>query len=206
MAGGTNLSRGPPAQTPRPKVAPGFSDHIWFTETAASKVGRITFDGQITEFAVPTPNSAPRAITLAADGALWFAGQLANRIGRIDTSGMIREFPIPTPNSFPRHITPGPDGAVWFTEFNTNKLGRIDQSGIIVEYLLPSPNRGHGRIVTGADGNRWFTENNLNRIGRMTPEAPYCVGLRVQLRGMVTGTAAGDRIRQIMAAARCLPA
>ncbi len=85
--------------------------------------------GKITEFSIPTANSAPNGITQGPDGALWFTEGLSNKIGRITTAGTITEFSIPKRdhNKFPSPtgITQGPDGALWFTEHNGNRIGRI---------------------------------------------------------------------------------
>jgi virginiamycin B lyase len=87
-------------------------------------VGRITTAGQITEFLIPTPNSAPAGITVGGDGNLWFTEQLGNKIGRITTTGVIAEFPLPFANRQPFWITRGPDGALWFTEV-IGSIGRL---------------------------------------------------------------------------------
>jgi virginiamycin B lyase len=57
---------------------------LWFTETAANRVAQVTTDGDIFEYAVPTPGSQPIGITHGPDGAVWFAELAANKIGRLD--------------------------------------------------------------------------------------------------------------------------
>jgi hypothetical protein len=52
--------------------------------------------GVITEFPIPTSQSAPSRITAGPDGTLWFTESTANKIGRITTSGSITEFATPT--------------------------------------------------------------------------------------------------------------
>lgn len=56
---------------------------LWFTESLAGKIGRITPDGTITEFAIPTANSGPAGITATFD-FVWFTERNANKIGRLD--------------------------------------------------------------------------------------------------------------------------
>jgi hypothetical protein len=56
-------------------------------EAEGNKIGRITTGGTITEFAVPTPDSAVQDIAAGPDGALWFTEFDANRIGRITADG-----------------------------------------------------------------------------------------------------------------------
>ena len=53
----------------------------------------------ITEFPVPTPDSAPAGIAAGPDGALWFTESAFSlgpgAIGRITTAGSIGETPVP---------------------------------------------------------------------------------------------------------------
>jgi len=151
-------------------VATGPDGNLWFVLAGSNAVGRITTSGVVTQFAIPTANSAPAALAAGADANLWFTELDANKIGRITTSGVVTEFPIPTPGSQPAEITAGPDGAVWFNELAANNIGRITTAGIITEFPVPTPNAfpEGAEIVAGLDGNLWFTENSANKIGRMT--------------------------------------
>ena len=67
-------------------ITTGPDGNLWFTEHDGNKVGRITPDGTITEFAVPTANGGQSGITAGPDNALWFTENAGNKIGRI-TSG-----------------------------------------------------------------------------------------------------------------------
>jgi hypothetical protein len=64
-------------------IAAGPDGALWFTEQSASKIGRISTAGVVTEFATPTADSFPTGITTGPDGALWFTEGLANNIGRL---------------------------------------------------------------------------------------------------------------------------
>ena len=118
--------------------------------------------GVVTEYAVPTANSSPDAITTGADGNLWFTELSANKVAKVTTSGTITEYPIPTTSSdpmatAPNGITAGPDGNLWIVEGNASKIAKVTTTGDVTEYPIPS---GHGpyTITTGPDGNLWFTE------------------------------------------------
>jgi virginiamycin B lyase len=91
---------------------------------SGNKIGRITPQGTITEFLVPTADSNPWLITAGPDGNLWFTESYINHIGRITPQGTITEFAIPHPGSVPDGITAGPDGNLWFTE-RESTIGRI---------------------------------------------------------------------------------
>ncbi len=164
------------------EITHGPDGNVWFTEIGdnlhapghghkieGNKIGRITPQGQVTEFPVPTFDSFPNHITTGPDGALWFTENTGNKIGRITTSGAITEFPIPTPNSRSIGITAGLDGNLWFTEQIGQRIGRITPQGLVTEF--PLPNAGNPVDITvGPDGAQWFTEVVGQRIGRIATD------------------------------------
>lgn len=146
------------------RITTGPDGALWFTETVAGKIGRITTAGVITEYALPASNSYPFGITTGPDGALWFTEVHSQQIGRIRTDGSVTEYPAGgSPSaSFLSDITAGPDGALWFTKWCTG-ISRITTAGAITDYLTASCPTG---ITTGPDGALWFS-NAVGGIGRM---------------------------------------
>ena len=53
-------------------ITPGADGNLWFCAKKANKVGRITVNGAITLFALPTPNAGPDGTLLGPDGNVWF--------------------------------------------------------------------------------------------------------------------------------------
>ena len=102
---------------------------IWFSEYEAGQIGRITMDGHVTEYPIPTPNSEPRAMVTHPDGHIWFVETKANALGRIDAQGRVTEWPVKTPDASLRGVTVAPDGDLWFTENFANKIGRMAPDG-----------------------------------------------------------------------------
>src|SRR5215472_10640264 len=104
------------------------------------RIGRVSTDGVISEFAVGTRFSEPVGITAGPDGNLWFTESLGNKIGRITPAGNIMEFPLPrgcpsfTGSCLPSGIVAGPDGNLWFTENEGRRIGRITVTGFITEF------------------------------------------------------------------------
>ena len=90
-------------------ITVGADGNLWFTTVAldvngnpvAAGVGRITPDGVVTEFPVPTASIGGRTIVAGPDGNLWFTEGGANQIGRVTTAGAVTEFAIPTLGSLP---------------------------------------------------------------------------------------------------------
>lgn len=171
-------------------ITAGPDGAMWFTDSGScadadcnylvnGHIGRITMNGNLTVFPVPSPLGDPWNIVAGPDGNLWFTeiGDYFNssnpanvaKIGRITPSGVVTEFPVPTAASAPNGIAVGPDGALWFVENTGNKIGRITTAGSITEFPIPTPNARAIGIAAGVDGNLWFTEQLGQRIGRITP-------------------------------------
>jgi len=129
----------------------------------------------ITEFPIPTPNSAPSGITLGPDGALWFTE--LNNIGRLDPTNpsAIFEYAVPTSKSEPNGIavgplvTGGPPAALWFTEAFASQIGRKLPTGNVIAEFAVTSGSAPQVIALGPDGALWFTERDSNKIGRITP-------------------------------------
>jgi len=64
----------------------GPDNAIWFTGYDSTEIGRITTDGMLTKFAVPTSAGVPYHIIAGPDGSLWFTEQEGNQIGQIQLS------------------------------------------------------------------------------------------------------------------------
>jgi virginiamycin B lyase len=148
---------------------------MWFVEvkwtgpnTAHGYVGRITVDGALTEFDIPTDNAYPIGIAPGPDGNLWFTESSGSKIGRITPTGVITEFPLPQLDLKPSGIAAGPDGHMWFTEYNNSHVGRITMDGTITLFSTPTPFSGPQNIAAGPDGDMWFTETSA--VGRVTPD------------------------------------
>ena len=72
-------------------IVAGPDGALWFTETGANKVGRITTAGQITEYPVPNlasglQDTGPTQI-VSSGGALWFLTDIGESVYRMATSG-----------------------------------------------------------------------------------------------------------------------
>jgi streptogramin lyase len=150
-------------------ITAGPDGNLWFTEFATHRIGRITPQGNITEFPLLTGNGR-WGITSGPDHNLWFTDFVGNQVESITPIGGVTAFPLVTADSKPTGITAGPDGNLWFTEFAKNQIGRITPTGVITEFSLPgAQSRKCTAIAAGPDGNLWFTESNGNQIGRLTP-------------------------------------
>ena len=126
----------------------GPNSDIWFGEQIANKIGRLTTDGMLTEFPVPTTgtlkfkhctyeSSGPGEgyILFGPDGNSWFTESVGNKIVKMTLDGHMQEFDVPTPDSGPLTLALGPDGALWFVERQASKTG--DASGFLAPGCWP---------------------------------------------------------------------
>src|SRR5579871_60529 len=74
----------PPVSDLPTAIVAGRDGALWFTETGGNRIGRITTDGAVREFAIPTPRSGPEGIAVGPDGAIWFTEAYADALGRLD--------------------------------------------------------------------------------------------------------------------------
>jgi streptogramin lyase len=185
-------------------ITRGSDGNLWFADVGA-RYGRITPQGEITEFRMQTP-SYPSGITTGPDGNLWLAAAsptLDGFIAKIRTDGTeLAEYPI-THGQQPRGIVTGPDGAIWFTE--DTGIGRMTTSGKLTEYHLPDGN-GAGmpyQIALGPDRNIWFVEympQGEGRVGRLTPSGNLTEFATPGMGGLQWITAGPDNALWITAA------
>jgi virginiamycin B lyase len=77
-------------------IALGSDGNIWYTEPYHSNViGRLTPDGQITEFHAPLDAAGATEIINGPDGNLWFEATDTYTIGRITPDGTITVYALP---------------------------------------------------------------------------------------------------------------
>ncbi len=74
-------------------IAAGPDGNLWFIESTANKIARITMAGVVTEFSAGiSANAGLSGIFAGPDGNLWFTEGTANKIGKITTAGVVTEF------------------------------------------------------------------------------------------------------------------
>jgi RHS repeat-associated protein len=143
-------------------ITAGPDGNLWFANLLASKIGKITTAGAITEYAAGT---FPCGIATGSDKNLWFTGCLSTKISKMTTAGVITPYTLPAGAAW--GITAGPDERLWYTNYSANKIGKITTAGVITEYALPVGSEPKW-ITTGPDKNLWFTDSKTSKIGKIT--------------------------------------
>jgi virginiamycin B lyase len=177
---------------------------MWFTEAGASRVGRITPAGAISEFKLAV-GARPDGIAVGPDGAIWFTESGLDKIGRIGPEGGLTEFPLPAPPDpatpppttgpylQPLEIVTGQDGGLWFSISAGNYIGRITPAGDIAWF---KPDQPMTALAAAADDGVWFVADG--RIGRLTSDGTFSylgvpdLGIEHQAVGPLVPTPAGD--------------
>jgi virginiamycin B lyase len=147
-----------PTSYPYP-LAVGPDGNLWFIEcrTGNNKVGRMTLNGQFTEWPVNAGiGGNPEQIVAGPDGAMWFTESDASKLGRITTGGVYSEVVLPT-GSVAAGLTVGQDGALWFTGSASNAIGRVTTAGHFTSYPVYPVSGRLQQIAAGPDGTLWFT-------------------------------------------------
>jgi virginiamycin B lyase len=144
---------------------------IWFIERSAAKVGRMTLNGDFTEY--PLADGAfPNRIVVGPDGALWFTELLADKIGRITTSGQLTEYPV---DGGPVGITVGKDGQIYTVLFRSDGVARLNLQGQVTgEWSLPGAG-GPLQIAQATGLDLYITDTFGGGLYRLTP---YDIGRR----------------------------
>ncbi len=144
-------------------IAPGPDGDMWFTE-ADGRIGRITPQGAITEYAAATGSpyrSSPVATATCGSPsrAPWTGLRASRRVGRSRNS---------RPAPLPQGIAPGPDGQIYVTEPYGLDDGVLDQppaiaaisaTGVVSQEVIGTafPFIAAWNLVAAADGALWLT-------------------------------------------------
>lgn len=150
-------------------VAPGGM--VYFTESAANKIGRLDpRSGRIEEFEVPTAGSRPEGIVAGRDYWVTFAESRAGKIGRFqEYTREFREFPVGSGVDPNMPILLGKD--IYFTARRANLIGRLDPaSGEVTTFAIPTAWAMPSAIKRGPLGALYFCEFGAGRIGRFDPQ------------------------------------
>jgi virginiamycin B lyase len=138
-------------------IAVGADGTVWATLQEANKLLRISLDGRLSEFDVPTRASGLGDVAVDASGAVWFIEGRANKIGRFAEAARFAEFAVPTPSAGLTALAVAPDGSIWFSELRGQRLGRL-HAGSITEFRLPRVDVRPFGVAIDAANNVWYTD------------------------------------------------
>jgi len=179
--------------------------------------------GCVSEYAVPTLNSGPLAITTDKGGVVWFTESNSSKIGRFDPdSGEFEEFPLPNGTGDMWGITVSNNGLVWFTQYGVSSASTYASGGFLPggqgvlwsfdpsdqefrSFDLPKKGTLPLRVAEDLTGRIWFTELLGDSLGMFDPASERFsefhtptansgpAGLAVDLRGLIWFTESTSR-------------
>jgi len=164
-------------------VAPPPDNTIWFAETGAKKIGRLSCDTcDITE--VPLPQSlniaAPTQVTVDNSGNVWFTDHGDNQFGVFNpNTNTWKVLPIGYCQDYctgglPNAIFLGAKNTIWFSEHIAGRIANYDPStALLTEYVVPSNSLPFTWwAMPGTNNLVWFVAWNLGQIGYVNATVP----------------------------------
>jgi virginiamycin B lyase len=175
---------------------------LWFAHSGAgaSSLGRMTTDGEYSNFHIPVPEGTPPGqrtghaindVVAGPDGGIWATPLTDGLFGggrflrRVDpATGEVTEFDLGVEDvGLGSKIAVGPDGAMWVTnppQFGDSAIIRVTTAGDVTSFPLSDPDftgdiSPYG-IAIGGDGGVWFTTPDTSftgstaAVGRLDPD------------------------------------
>jgi virginiamycin B lyase len=155
------------------QVAVDARGDVWFTEVDGGKIGEISPQGALREYAVPgTGPTGPAGIAMGTGGVVWFTEVYADEVGSF-SNGTFHEYPLAGASS-PTGIALDSRGDVWVTLHGASDFAELDPATNSTRILSTSVPRGVSStlpyfVAVDPQGNVWFDEHYGNAIARFTP-------------------------------------
>jgi virginiamycin B lyase len=97
-----------------------------------NRVARITPEGKVTEFPIPSATGSPINIAVGPDRNIWFTK--GAKVGRVTPDGVVTEFDMPAANAGATGLTAGSDRCpptrlttrLWIAEGGANKIAYLN--------------------------------------------------------------------------------
>jgi virginiamycin B lyase len=124
---------------------------LWFSERNGGKLGTISRDGSIQEFAVPNRFSGPFIMAADRRGDIWFSEIFSNQIGRfIPGENRFEHFPLSSDQVHPAGVAVDSKGNIWFAQQSSNKIGLIVRTDLS---YIGGGHPGTGNSLMSANAN-----------------------------------------------------
>jgi virginiamycin B lyase len=136
---------------------------------------RISLSGEITEFPLPSDQSAVFSGLVANGGSIWFAGvsipctttpcrSFQTWVDGITPDGAVSEHKVPAGTTVVG-LYGGPDGNLYYVGLSlqtvpvsgSNRLGRVTPTGAITEYAVSTARQDTFNLIAGTGKTLWLT-------------------------------------------------
>jgi streptogramin lyase len=132
-------------------ITRGPDDNMWFSDLSG-KISRITPEGVVTSFPLPTLTGGHNidGLIVGPDKAFWFTDRGNNQIGRMTTAGVVKYFDPSASVNVPGELLSGPDGNIWGSAGFEDLLFRLTPGGTFTYF--PAKSTTPGPDFLGTDG------------------------------------------------------
>jgi len=149
-------------------IARGLDGALWFTESQLSagggnRVGRLTTDGQLTEYPLPSANALPTCITAGRD-LVYVCESRTSRIAEVGRTGAVTERKLPgAAGPAPVAAVATKDGRVWIVvgrqypgAAGGGEVAILGRDGSFTTYKAPASAAVRDGAAVDATGQLWF--------------------------------------------------
>jgi virginiamycin B lyase len=149
-------------------VKPDKNGNVWFAVPRTNKIGFV--DGKtdkLTQWTMPTNDSYPRRMEIAADGGIWIGEFNAGKLARFDPKTQtFKEYMLPGPDPTPYALGIDADGYIWYNSHHQDTVGRFDpKTGKVIEYPFPHAELSMREFFLDTKGRMWYGSNPNNKVG-----------------------------------------
>lgn len=152
---------------------------IWFTESAAGKIGFInTKNNHITEFMPEKPLASPEALVFDDEGNLWIAEHTGKAITKFDPIlETFEKISVPNKEALPYGMSFDRYGNIWILQHTIDRIAAYDPyNKNLIEIPIPTTTSFAQFSTSDNKDNVWFVEQRGNKLALVkTTEIPATV-------------------------------
>jgi streptogramin lyase len=148
----------------------GPDGNLWYGTYGI--IGKVTPNGQFTEYTNGVPVDHISALAAGADGNMWF-GTYSDNLGQITPTGTVTMLGTSCGEVY--NMVAGPDGNLWFSDYNCGYVGVINPTTMAVqEYDITQLSGWPGgtaypeQIAFGPDGKLYIADYVGGSIDQIT--------------------------------------
>jgi len=152
---------------------------IWFTESAAGKIGFInTKNNDIREFMPEKPLASPEALVFDDEGNLWIAEHTGKAITKFDPIlETFEKISVPNKEALPYGMSFDRYGNIWILQHTIDSIAAYDPyNKNLIEIPIPTTTSFAQFSTSDNKDNVWFVEQRGNKLALVkTTEIPAAV-------------------------------
>ncbi|MBA0908636.1 MAG: CopD family protein [Nitrosarchaeum sp.] len=152
---------------------------IWFTESAAGKIGFInTKNNDIREFMPEKPLASPEALVFDDEGNLWIAEHTGKAITKFDPIlETFEKISVPNKEALPYGMSFDRYGNIWILQHTIDSIAAYDPyNKNLIEIPIPTTTSFAQFSTSDNKDNVWFVEQRGNKLALVkTTEIPATV-------------------------------